>query len=219
VPKPTFFNLPDDKRERFVAEARDEFARHPYDSASLSAIIARLGIAKGSVYQYFDDKRDLFQWLVLEAAKHKKMTVARHMPSTELPFFERLEAMYVAGLEFWREEPLWARLSLRVLEPSKDEKLEAFRRTIQRMGLEFVTSELEQAKREGAIRTDLDPVVVGSLMLATLQHGLINAYLARAGLDLSHLDDDPARAAELPETDILHVVKATLSFLRDGIGS
>ncbi|HMP43074.1 MAG TPA: TetR/AcrR family transcriptional regulator, partial [Roseiflexaceae bacterium] len=69
MPKPTFWNLPAEKRDALVAIALEEFAEHDYAAASVSRIVARAGIAKGSLYQYFDDKQELFLFLFDHAGK------------------------------------------------------------------------------------------------------------------------------------------------------
>ncbi|MEM9491158.1 MAG: helix-turn-helix domain-containing protein, partial [Myxococcota bacterium] len=71
MPKATFHNLPADKRARIVEAATAEFARRGYDGASLSRIVTALGIAKGSLYQYFAGKLDLFETAVQAAGQLK----------------------------------------------------------------------------------------------------------------------------------------------------
>jgi TetR/AcrR family transcriptional regulator len=53
---PTFHNLPFNKQERILDGALSEFAEKGYARASLNSLVARLGIAKGSIFQYFHDK-------------------------------------------------------------------------------------------------------------------------------------------------------------------
>ncbi|NJN32154.1 MAG: TetR/AcrR family transcriptional regulator [Synechococcales cyanobacterium RM1_1_8] len=71
MPSPTFFNLPDPKRQRIVELAIAEFASHDYDSASITMLVKQAKIAKGSLYQYFEDKKDLYLYLVDLAAQQK----------------------------------------------------------------------------------------------------------------------------------------------------
>ena len=66
MPKPTFHNLPAPKQRRLVRAALEEFAARPYGEASLDRVAARARIAKGSLYQYFGGKADLYRYLVLE---------------------------------------------------------------------------------------------------------------------------------------------------------
>lgn len=55
-----FDNLEEEKQEKILSEAGEEFAAKGYAEASLNAIIERAGISKGSLYYYFDNKEDLF---------------------------------------------------------------------------------------------------------------------------------------------------------------
>ncbi|MFD1393917.1 TetR/AcrR family transcriptional regulator [Lacticaseibacillus jixianensis] len=64
MPKPTFFRLAEAKRARLIKAAYDEFSRAPFPDASISNIIKDAGIPRGSFYQYFDDKSDIFFYLL-----------------------------------------------------------------------------------------------------------------------------------------------------------
>lgn len=57
------------KRERIFRNAAAEFARHGYHKANVNSIARRAGIAKGSVYLYFTDKRDLYCSTFKEAVR------------------------------------------------------------------------------------------------------------------------------------------------------
>ena len=74
MPRQTFFNLPEDKRNPIIDLALDEFSKYDYKNASISRIVARAGIAKGSLYQYFEDNRDLFLYLVEISGQAKTFT-------------------------------------------------------------------------------------------------------------------------------------------------
>ena len=56
----TFERLPEEKKDRILQAARAEFIHNPYEKTSINRILAEAGIPKGSFYQYFDDKSDLF---------------------------------------------------------------------------------------------------------------------------------------------------------------
>lgn len=64
MPSSTFFHLPEAKREKLLLAAREEFARVPYDEASINRMIRAAGIPRGSFYMYFDGKDDLFRYLL-----------------------------------------------------------------------------------------------------------------------------------------------------------
>ena len=64
MPSATFFNLPEEKRQKLLSAAQLEFSRVPYDQASINKIIQTAGIPRGSFYMYFTDKEDLFHHLM-----------------------------------------------------------------------------------------------------------------------------------------------------------
>ncbi|MBS4211250.1 TetR/AcrR family transcriptional regulator [Neobacillus rhizophilus] len=64
MPKQTFFHLPKDKQDTLIQSARKEFSRVPLHEASIANIIKDAGIPRGSFYQYFEDKEDLFYYLL-----------------------------------------------------------------------------------------------------------------------------------------------------------
>lgn len=64
MPKPTFFRLPEEKQQRLMDAAVKEFTRAPFAKASVSNIIQTAGIPRGSFYQYFEDKQDIFFYML-----------------------------------------------------------------------------------------------------------------------------------------------------------
>jgi len=59
-----FIALDQEKRERIINAALKEFARNGYDKASTNEIIKEAGISKGSLFNYFNSKRDLYLFLI-----------------------------------------------------------------------------------------------------------------------------------------------------------
>ena len=64
MPTSTFYNLPPPKRNKLLRAAVTEFAQKPFDEVSINRIIQAAEIPRGSFYQYFADKRDLFQFVL-----------------------------------------------------------------------------------------------------------------------------------------------------------
>ncbi len=69
MPKQTFFHLSKDKQEILMESAKKEFSRVPLHEASIANIIKTAGIPRGSFYQYFEDKEDLFYYLLNQLSK------------------------------------------------------------------------------------------------------------------------------------------------------
>lgn len=64
MPTSTFMNLPAEKREKILRAAVAEFSRKNYGEASINRIIQAAEIPRGSFYQYFADKQDLFHYVL-----------------------------------------------------------------------------------------------------------------------------------------------------------
>lgn len=64
MPTSTFFNLPEDKKNKILRAANKEFERVPIEQVSIKNIVESAEIARGSFYQYFENKEDLFQYIM-----------------------------------------------------------------------------------------------------------------------------------------------------------
>ena len=58
MPSATFFNLPEEKRQRLIEVAWDEMTAVSFDKVSINRIIQNANISRGSFYQYFADKAE-----------------------------------------------------------------------------------------------------------------------------------------------------------------
>lgn len=72
MPKATFFNLAEDKRNILIEALVKEFSRVPLYNASVSNIVKSANIPRGSFYQYFEDKEDAYFYLLNEQVAKSK---------------------------------------------------------------------------------------------------------------------------------------------------
>ena len=103
MPTTTFFNLPPPKREKLLRAAVAEFARRPYGEVSITRIIQAAEIPRGSFYQYFADKTDLFRYVlqtygcqVLELASTSLDACGGRLLELPLTMFDRTLERYRA---------------------------------------------------------------------------------------------------------------------------
>lgn len=66
----TFRRLPEEKRTRFLEAAWGEFTRVGIEDVSINQIVQKAGVPRGSFYQYFSDKGDLFTYLMEGVGAH-----------------------------------------------------------------------------------------------------------------------------------------------------
>lgn len=64
MPKETFLKLSENKKKKIIDAAKKEFARVPIEQASIKNIVEKADIARGSFYQYFEDKQDLLKYIL-----------------------------------------------------------------------------------------------------------------------------------------------------------
>lgn len=111
MPKQTFFNLPEEKKQRLLQAGFDEFSRVPADEASISNIIKLAEIPRGSFYQYFEDKFDLHAYLLEQRTKYLQNLWVKLLRENDgdlfaaLPvFFERFldEIVDEHQVNFWK---------------------------------------------------------------------------------------------------------------------
>jgi len=62
--KDTFFNLSFEKQEKVMRAAISEFSIYGFEKGNVWDIAKNAGVAKGSMYQYFENKRELFLYSV-----------------------------------------------------------------------------------------------------------------------------------------------------------
>jgi AcrR family transcriptional regulator len=116
MPKQTFLNLTEEKRRGVVDAAIDEFADYGFEASSINRIVANSGISKGSFYQYFEDKMDVFRYLMDLLANEKwEFFNGKHPPSPSLDTFEYFRWMIKTGMEFSSIHPRLVRAVSRIL--------------------------------------------------------------------------------------------------------
>ena len=116
MPKQTFLNLPEEKRKVIIHAAVDEFAEYGLETASTNRIVANSSISKGSFYQYFEDKQDVFMYL-LTLLEQEKMGFFKDKrpPSMNMDTFDYFRWMIKTGMEFNSAHPRMTQAISRVL--------------------------------------------------------------------------------------------------------
>ncbi len=65
MPSQTFHNLSEEKKRKLINAAMKEFSTATLEKASINKIVVAAQIPRGSFYMYFDDKYDLFDYIIL----------------------------------------------------------------------------------------------------------------------------------------------------------
>lgn len=155
MPTKTFFNLAEHKRKRIFQEALAEFAQDPYEQASLSEIVQRLGIAKGSMYQYFQDKKDLYKY-VIGYVYQQKREYLQPVWEQDTDFFALVKSYYMRSWQFAREHPCYQQVISNFWDSRDEQVREEILREKQIRNTEFYGI-LQQWLQTGLISSEITP--------------------------------------------------------------
>lgn len=86
-----------------MQEAAREFARLGFDQANINVIAELAGIGKGTIYLYFENKRELFR-AMLRAIAQAHIASIREVLATPGTLQERLERLYLAFMHLAAED-------------------------------------------------------------------------------------------------------------------
>ena len=90
-------------RRRIMREAASEFARLGFDQANINVIAEQSGIGKGTIYLYFESKRDLFLSMLRSIAQ-EQLAAIRVAIAAEGTIRQRLERLFRAFAHLAAEE-------------------------------------------------------------------------------------------------------------------
>ncbi|WP_145948161.1 TetR/AcrR family transcriptional regulator [Paenibacillus sp. Y412MC10] len=99
-----FNSLEQKKQERIINEAMKEFARSGYDRASTNKIIKEADIAKGSLFVYFNNKKELYLFL-LDYISEAVSKIYDEVDWTETDILKRIWGIGLVKLKFYKKYP------------------------------------------------------------------------------------------------------------------
>ena len=172
MPTDTWNRLPQARRDAVLAAAEHEFSANGFSRGSLNVIAREAGVAKGSLFQYFDDKVDLFAHLSDRAVDRVGEAMSAAAESIEWAdgFFPGLEHLVGAWVDYFVANPVDRSLSAAVfLEPDPGAR-SAARAIIDGHLLAFLRPLLEAAQMNAWLRDDADLEAFLALLLLVLPH-------------------------------------------------
>ena len=88
MPTHTFFNLSNEKKDNIINAAKKEFCEKAFYDASINKIIKEAGISRGAFYLYFENKEDLFTYIMQEYRKCFLSEISKSINSKENDIFD-----------------------------------------------------------------------------------------------------------------------------------
>ena len=158
MPKETFLNLGEEKQENIMRAAISKFSSLGYEKSNMGDISKTAGVAKGSMYQYFENKKELFlysiQWCIdLLMKKYNKFIIS---PDKNINIFDYLydsSKEIIVQMREEREAVIFIQeVFLGRYKNIMDESMDYILKATDQYVLNFIN----QGKKNGYIREDID---------------------------------------------------------------
>ncbi len=208
----TFQQLEKRKKNRIFSAALSEFASCGYAGASINAIVERVGIAKGSIFNYFADKEGLFVFVFEQSLeKVKEHLRAIRDETREDDLFTRIEKTLLAGVAFIRSHPRIYKIYLRIHYESGVKSRGDLIRSVRRNSIKFLKELLVSARSRGEVPADLD-LDRGAFLLDAVMGQFLQSY------GVQHLDGELG-LFKAEDARIRAWTEGVVRLLKEGLGS
>lgn len=201
MPTGTWERLPAARRAAVTLAAEREFAERGFSQGSLNTIAREAGVSKGSLFQYFDDKVDLFAYLAGRASiriRTAMEAVAADLP-WETDFFASLRRLNVAWVAYFYEHPIDLALTAAAnLEPDRTTRA-AVREAAAEQYVGMLRPVIELAAEGGQFRKDADQEALLALLLLVIPHVGLAPHVVGLDTVLGFEGAPPQQAALLAD--------------------
>ncbi|MGI6434193.1 MAG: TetR/AcrR family transcriptional regulator [Syntrophomonadaceae bacterium] len=134
-----FNSLEPEKRARIINAALKEFARNGYEKASTNEIVKESDISKGSLFNYFNSKKELYLFLLDYVAEIVEKIYAE-VDWSETDFFERMRQLGSVKFKIYKKFPQ----AFHFLKSLANEDAAEVKSEIKKTGEDIIASGLER---------------------------------------------------------------------------
>jgi len=193
MPKNTFLNLNEEKKNRIFEAAVQEFSTRRFSDASINQIVKNAGIPKGSFYQYFADKEDIYLYMMEKVSKDMHEALGnQEVFDPNASFFETVMQRAEGTLKVGKIRPEYTKIGALTVIDNSD-----FIQQLLKASGQKHTKIIERDKQRGLIKPEIDSEVV----IKMIDIFIFNEYLY-SGFD---------------ETRYLKKVESAIQILKQGI--
>ena len=189
VPNSSFFNLSEERRNLVTFVAIEEFSTASYDTASINRICKKSSIAKGSFYQYFTDKLDLYVYIMTLAIEAKIAFFSASLNQFKtLPLMEQIDLLFTKGIQFAKAYPQYAGLGEQFSKENNETAKLAVIKEGDKQSESLFIQMIDHAKSKGEVDTSIDSFAL-SMMLQSLNK-TVNEYMLNKDISYKNFDEE-----------------------------
>ncbi|MDA8307186.1 MAG: TetR/AcrR family transcriptional regulator [Deltaproteobacteria bacterium] len=208
----TFNKLDETKKARILDAAVEEFSRHGFRQASVNRMVDSIGIAKGSLFQYFGSKEGLFTVIFNYAVELVRQSLRQVKKQTcDEDFFERIKESLLAGIRFIERHPRVYRIYLKMIFQEDFPLRAEFLQQVHLFSAEYLRPVVEAGIERGDLRADTD-IEMTLFMLDALMDRFLQAYCVP-------FLDAGASIYQAPAGELERKVDEFIKLLRYGMGA
>ncbi|NLI82473.1 MAG: TetR/AcrR family transcriptional regulator [Deltaproteobacteria bacterium] len=212
IPRERFRNLESQKKQKILDVAVEEFGAHGFKEASINRMVHKLGIAKGSIFQYFGSKEGLFHLVFDHAVELVRHSLRRVKQDTaEQDFFERIRQSLFAGIRFIDRHPRVFHIYLKMVFQEDFPLRAEFLNQVHLFSAEYLKPLVQAGVERGELRTDLDPDMA-VFFLDAIMDRFLQAYA------VSFLDAGAGLYQASPES-VSQKIDEFVRLIREGMGA
>ena len=199
----TYFNLPEEKQDRILKAAIDEFGCKGYRRGSIKAIADKAKVSKGSMYQYFKNKEELFLY-IFDIIVDLKLDYLNQIIDRreEFPFFKLIERICCDTIKFARENPGLHQIYNKLMKGAPEGLKDKVEEKVKKQGIRIYRGYIVEAIARQEIRDDLDI----DFLAFTVYH-----LLEEFGQNLGE------KVLEMSDAEIKVEVAQFIDFMKNGI--
>jgi AcrR family transcriptional regulator len=210
LPKQTFINLEAEKQERIMRSAINEFQANGFDNAKVGTIAKQAAIAKGSIYQYFDDKEEFFKDTVSWAMEYLQLFRNQQTLLNFLDVFEYLLSSGKQRIELIRMEPQLSKFLQEVYAGKYLAVMESPVREMWWVRDADIGKMIQTGKDKGSIRHDIDDDILLVFFKGVLEK--IDQMILAAMDSSGQIEDGQVENLDLK-------IRGFMKLVRTGMGS
>ncbi|MFA6402476.1 MAG: TetR/AcrR family transcriptional regulator [Salinivirgaceae bacterium] len=211
----TFQNLSSDRQEEILMASFEEFALKGYQSASLSEIIKKLGLAKGSFYRYFTNKKELYSYLIEESSKRRLSNLEVLLNDPDIDFFVLLKQNFLEKVRFDIENPLIGGFLYKIMHEKDTSEVSGLIKNLYGRLIEQTKQILMLEKFKKQL-TVTDPELVAFQIFNT-QLWLYDYVAYKFGIDYEQNIRNRKPVLDLPLKELEQIIEMSVDMLRNGI--
>jgi AcrR family transcriptional regulator len=166
MPKETFFNLNEEKQEKVMRAAISEFCNNGFEKANIGNIAKSASVAKGSMYQYFENKKELFMFSVQWSVQFVMKKYGSYITNADenINIFDYL---YESSKELWGQLNDERELMIFIQDVFLGKYSHLTNESMSYMmkvSDEYMLKIIRSGKKNGYIRTDIDDEIIALFM-------------------------------------------------------